>query len=214
MDINESSIILPPSDLVNPSNSHFTNPLPQFTSKVGAVVGYTGSINSPLALEGKGVYETYKGGKIKKSKRKHIGRKMSKGKSMSKRSMSKRSMAKRSMSKRSMSKRSMAKRRKTRKGGYSSSDHQVKVLKQSSNISNREPYAPNRDKKRSSKKRGGGLFKGYVAFTPSYNVDVNSPMAAKDSALANPPPIKRTNDCLNTWKHLGSETKPYNKVWN
>ena len=64
------------------------------------------------------------------------------------------------------------------------------------------------------RKRGGGMFKGYVAFTPSFSVDVKNPLPPKLSGLANPPPIKRQNDCLNTWKHLGSENKPYNKVWN
>ncbi len=63
------------------------------------------------------------------------------------------------------------------------------------------------------KQVGGGLFKGYVAFTPSYSINVQSPLGASKSALASPPPIKRMNDCLNTWKHLGSEKKPYNKVW-
>lgn len=71
-------------------------------------------------------------------------------------------------------------------------------------------------KRKSLKKKlkGGGMFNGYVAYTPSFSVDVSKPLAPNNSALANPPPIKRMNNCLNTWKHLGSENKPYNKVWN
>ncbi len=68
---------------------------------------------------------------------------------------------------------------------------------------------------RSHKKRkGGGMFKGRVALSPSYSIDVNSKLLPGQSALASPPPIKIENNCLNTWKHLGSEKMPYNKIWN
>ena len=55
------------------------------------------------------------------------------------------------------------------------------------------------------------MFNGYVAYTLSFSADVSKPLALDNSALANPPPIKRMNNCLNTWKHLGSENKPYNQ---
>jgi|SaaInlStandDraft_6_1057023.scaffolds.fasta_scaffold06069_4 hypothetical protein len=193
MDIYDTNKILPETNLVNPSNSHFSDPVPQFSSNVGPVTGCNGSINTPLALNGKGIY-SYKhlGGKNKKSKRNHIRMKstysrkgkMSRGKkSRVKRSGGKKSCGKKSRGKRSGGKKSCSKKRRiTRRGG--------------------------------KRIRGGGMFKGYVAFSPSYSIDVKAPLAPNQSALSSPPPIKRMNDCLNTWKHLGSEKKPYNKVWN
>ena len=233
MNINASTNILPPTNLVNPSNSHFSDPLPEFSSRVGAVSGCTGSLTSPQALRREGLYSNYYyGGKNKKSKRKHIGKKMvaHKKRSMKKRSMKKRSMKKRSMKKRSMKKRSMTKRRVRRGGsgygmnkntsngsqglagpsaGYADiTTYNSEAVANPANMNASNQYGGKK------KQRGGGMFKGYVAFTPSYTVNVKNRLPANDSALANPPPIKRTNDCLNTWKHLGSENKPYNKVWN
>jgi hypothetical protein len=188
MDISDTNKILPETNLVNPSNSHFSDPVPQFSSNVGPVTGCNGSINTPLALNGKGIY-SYKhlGGKNKKSKRNHIRMKSiysRKGKmSRGKKSRVKRSGGKKSRVKRSGGKKSCGKKRRiTRRGG--------------------------------KRIRGGGMFKGYVAFSPSYSIDVKAPLAPNQSALSSPPPIKRMNNCLNTWKHLGSEKKPYNKVWN
>ena len=188
MDIYDTNKILPETNLVNPSNSHFSDPVPQFSSNVGPVTGCNGSINTPLALNGKGIYSyKYSGGKNKKSKRNHIRMKSTysrKGKmSRGKKSRGKMSRCKMSRVKRSGVKRSCGKKRRiTRRGG--------------------------------KRIRGGGMFKGYVAFSPSYSIDVKAPLAPNQSALSSPPPIKRMNNCLNTWKHLGSEKKPYNKVWN
>jgi hypothetical protein len=69
--------ILPPTNLVNPSNSHFSDPNPQFSSRVGVVDGCVGSLTSDLALKQKGMYHyMYNGGKrrnkskkLKKSKK-------------------------------------------------------------------------------------------------------------------------------------------------
>ena len=78
MDIHDNGIILPPTGLVNPSNSHFSDPNPQFSSRVGTVSGCNGSINSPYALRREGIFSyRFKGGKNKKSKRKHMGKKTS-----------------------------------------------------------------------------------------------------------------------------------------
>ena len=66
------SNILPKTNLVNPSNSHFSDPIPQFSSRVGPVVGCVGSLTSDLALQRKGMYHyMLNGGKkrIKKSKK-------------------------------------------------------------------------------------------------------------------------------------------------
>ena len=252
MDIYSTNNILPATNLVNPSNSHFSNPMPQFSSTTGVVAGCNGSITSPLALKREGIYEyKYMGGKNKISNNKHIGmkitRKHNKYQSKSKRSHSKRSHSKRSHSKRSHSKRSHYKRshskrsikskrskskrsnnakNKSRKmmrrggNGYGMKkvqDGEHRLLGPSAGHANIKPYksggVQNPASLGAGKQVGGGLFKGYVAFTPSYSINVQSPLGASKSALASPPPIKRMNDCLNTWKHLGSEKKPYNKVW-
>ena len=248
MDIYSTNNILPATNLVNPSNSHFSNPMPQFSSTTGVVAGCNGSITSPLALKREGIYEyKYMGGKKKISNNKHIGMKItrrhnkgqSKHNSKSKRSIkskcsikSKRSKYKRSKSKRSIkSKRSKSKRsnnakNKSRKmmrrggNGYGMKkvqDGEHRLLGPSAGHANIKPYksggVQNPASLGAGKQVGGGLFKGYVAFTPSYSINVQSPLGASKSALASPPPIKRMNDCLNTWKHLGSEKKPYNKVW-
>ena len=244
MDIYSTNNILPATNLVNPSNSHFSNPMPQFSSTTGVVAGCNGSITSPLALKREGIYEyKYMGGKNKISNNKHIGMKITrrhnKGQSKhsktkrshsnrsikSKRSNSKRSNSKRSNSKRNKSNRNKAKnksRKNMRRGGNGYGMKKVqnskhRLLGPSAGHANIKPYksggVQNPASLGAGKQVGGGLFKGYVAFTPSYSINVQSPLGASKSALASPPPIKRMNDCLNTWKHLGSEKKPYNKVW-
>lgn len=232
MDIYASSQILPNTNLVNPSNSHFSDPIPQFSSNVGVVSGCNGSINSPAALRREGIYEyRYTGGKNKKSKRKHMGkknttrgrksRKHMKHRSMKGRSIKHRSIKHRSIKRRSIKRRSTVRRgRKMRGGngyGMNGKESNNMLLGPSAGHANITSYKNDAVKNPASlgasKQNGGGMFKGYVAFTPSYSVNVKSPLGASNSALANPPPIKRMNDCLNTWKHLGSEKKPYNKVW-
>ena len=55
-------------------------------------------------------------------------------------------------------------------------------------------------------KGGNGVYA--AAFTPSYS----TPGIAASSALTSPPPIDRTNHCLDTYKHLGDQP-PYNEEW-
>lgn len=55
-------------------------------------------------------------------------------------------------------------------------------------------------------KGGAGVYA--AALTPSYS----TPGVLDSSALASPPPIVRTNNCLDTYKHLG-DTPPYNEEW-
>jgi hypothetical protein len=193
MDISDTNKILPETNLVNPSNSHFSDPIPQFSSKVGTVTGCNGSINTPLALNGTGIYSyKYSGGKNKKSKRNHIRMKTNASRK-NKRSCGKRSCGKKRVS-RNGKKNSITKRRRaTRRGATRRAGKRIRGGR---------------------KLKGGGMFKGYVAYSPSYSIDVKSPLAPGQSALSSPPPIKRMNNCLNTWKHLGSEKKPYNKIWN
>lgn len=52
--------ILQPTGLANPSNSHFTDPYPQFSSKVGAVAGCVGSGGSASALNANPGYNMVK----------------------------------------------------------------------------------------------------------------------------------------------------------
>ena len=49
-----SNQVLQPTDLANPSNSHFTDPNPQYSSIVGAVAGCGGAGGSAAALAGNG----------------------------------------------------------------------------------------------------------------------------------------------------------------
>jgi len=197
MDISDTTKILPETNLVNPSNSHFSDPIPQFSSKVGAVTGCNGSITTPLALNGKGIYSyKYSGGKNKKSKRNHIRMKSNVSRK----------------NKRSCGKKSCGKKRSSRNGKKNSITKRRGATRRGA--TRRGARRRGATRRGGRKLKGGGMFKGYVAYSPSYSIDVKSPLAPKQSALSSPPPIKRMNNCLNTWKHLGSEKKPYNKVWN
>tara|TARA_B000000557_G_scaffold231765_1_gene205285 strand:+ start:389 stop:961 length:573 start_codon:yes stop_codon:yes gene_type:complete len=58
----------------------------------------------------------------------------------------------------------------------------------------------NRNKNR---KQQGGSYRQYmsnIAMTPSYSV--GGVVGKNDSALANPPPITRTDNCVNEYKHV------------
>ena len=216
MNIYSSDNILPPTDLVNESNSHFSN---QFSSRVGVVSGCNGSVNSPSALRGEGIYSyRYMGGKNIKSKRKHMDKKKT-----TRGNKSKIIRKHKSMKRKSMKHKSMKYKRKSRKMvggtgyGMDLKESNNLLLGPSAGYANIASYknegVENPASLGASKQNGGGMFKGYAAFTPSYSINVKSPLSSSNSALASPPPIKRMNNCLNTWKHLGSENKPFNKVW-
>jgi hypothetical protein len=65
-------------------------------------------------------------------------------------------------------------------------------------------------KKRTHKQKGGySQYMSNVANTHTYAL--GGQLNPANSALANPPPYTSTNDCLNTWKHLG-DTPPYNEI--
>lgn len=94
--VNDRSSALIPTGLANASNSHFTDPVPQFSSIVGAVSGCGGSPNSAAALAQRGVYNMQQiGGSWRKGgSRKMRGcyggrRKSRKGGKRSRRSMKK-----------------------------------------------------------------------------------------------------------------------------
>ena len=63
-------------------------------------------------------------------------------------------------------------------------------------------------RRRSGRRMRGGDGVYAAALTPSYSM----PGEAESSALASPPPIVRTNNCLDTWKHIGDKP-PYNEEW-
>lgn len=72
----------------------------------------------------------------------------------------------------------------------------------------------NRRKSGSKRQRGGySQYMSNVANAHNYSTGAPPALAAGNSALANPPPYTPSNDCLNTWKHLG-DTAPYNKIYN
>ena len=232
-------LILPSTGLTNPSNSHFTNPKPQFSSIIGPVVGYNGSTTSDLALQKKGIYKyslkkPLHGGKNKKSNRKYIGMKSNTRKKVRHGGSYGISNIKPTSGQGSIIGPSagyadikqtkeivtnpMAMRNKTQLGGRKSRGRSNKKISNKKRSNKKKSSSKRSNKKNSNKKksckRGGGVFNGYVALSPSYSIDVKSKLLPNQSALASPPPIKIENNCLNTWKHLGSEKLPYNKVWN
>ena len=68
----------------------------------------------------------------------------------------------------------------------------------------------NKNKRRTKKQRGGyHQYMSNVPFTPSYSVaGVN--LKASSSALANPPPITRTNNCVD---NLNANTNKGFQFW-
>ena len=77
-------------------------------------------------------------------------------------------------------------------------------------------------KKKSSKKKksyrkgqkgGYSQYMSNIANTPGYSTGAPPALSANNSALASPPPITPTNNCMNTWKHLG-DVPPYNEIIN
>ena len=73
-----------------------------------------------------------------------------------------------------------------------------------------------RTKRRSSSKRQRGGYSQYmsnVANAHNYSTGAPPALVVGNSALASPPPYTPSNDCLNTWKHLG-DSAPYNVVYN
>jgi len=63
------------------------------------------------------------------------------------------------------------------------------------------------------KQRGGySQYMSNVANAHNYSTGAPPSLSANQSALANPTPFTPSNDCLNTWKHLG-DSAPYNVVY-
>ena len=201
----------------NVYNSHIAAPI--MSSKVGPVQGCGGPPNSPDALKQEGVFHMVAstGGKYKKrksSKRRHHSRR------------------------RHVKKRTHKRRRHHRGGQYmefvkestmqkgtpgvqpliadTNTTSQVRGGKSRRRRSSRHRKSRKHPRKhtrkhrtRSSSRRMKGGDGVYAAsLTPSYS----TPGVLDSSALASPPPIVRTNNCLDTYKHLG-DTPPYNEEW-
>ena len=85
--------------------------------------------------------------------------------------------------------------------------HKKKSLKRTKKVKR------NRNGKHGKRQRGGyAQYMSNVANTPSYSTGAPPALSAGSSALASPPPITQTDNCMNSWKHLG-DMLPYNKVF-
>lgn len=211
------------SAFANVGNTHDVAPIT--SSKVGAVQGCGGPASSPEALQQEGVYKMES--KVGGGKRHHYT--LAGGKRHTKR---------RRLSKRRRPK--THRRRRHHRGGQSHdtgamrdtvstgtkpvvSDLNTTELASKKPIhewmggrkSRRQRRHHKKSRKhtrkhrrRSSRRMRGGDGVYAAALTPSYS----SPGDLESSALASPPPIVRTNNCLDTYKHLGDKP-PYNEEW-
>jgi hypothetical protein len=66
-------------------------------------------------------------------------------------------------------------------------------------------------KKRHSSKQKGGYSQYMSNVANAHNYSLGGNLTSSNSALASPPPYTPSNDCLNTWKHLG-DSEPYNQI--
>jgi hypothetical protein len=210
--------------LVNSQNAHFPNP--GFSSKVGAVSGCGGSVNSELALQQKGLYQVVKTG----------GKKRGHGKMSRKNRMSKKyrggngygfaasqNLASSSGVNSNGSVHLAEFSKYQNKGMPSDTNMEAskqsggKVRKYSSkkrmSRSGKKRMSRGGKKRRHSKKhmqRGGySQYLSNVASTPGYSAG-GIMLSSNESALANPVPFTPTNTCMNSWKHLG-DSAPYNE---
>jgi hypothetical protein len=218
--------------LVNSQNAHFPNP--GFSSKVGAVSGCGGSVNSELALQQKGLYQVVKtGGKRrgrgKMSRKNRMSKKyrggngygfaasqnlasssgVNSGGSVHLAEFSKyQNKGMSSETNMDASKQSGGKVRK-----YSSKKRMSRGGKKRMSCGGKKKRSRSSKKRRNSKKhmqRGGYTqYLSNVASTPGYSAG-GIMLSSNESALANPVPFTPTNTCMNSWKHLG-DSAPYNE---
>ena len=93
--------------------------------------------------------------------------------------------------------RSMSHKKKSHKKSHKKKSHKKKSHKKKS-------Y-------RKAQKGGYSQYMSNIANTPSYSTGGPPALSANNSALASPPPITPTNNCMNSWKHLG-DIPPYNEI--
>ena len=85
--------------------------------------------------------------------------------------------------------------------------HKKKSLKRTKKVKR------SRKGKRGKRQRGGyAQYMSNVANTPGYSAGAPPALSASSSALATPPPITQTDNCMNSWKHLG-DLPPYNEIF-
>lgn len=198
----------------NVDNSHIAAPI--MSSKVGPVQGCGGPPNSPDALKQDGVFQmaSSTGGKYKKRKSSKRRRHHSRRRHMKKRTHKRRHHrggqaididAESLLQKGTSGVQPLIADTNTTKavlrGGKSR-------RKRSSRHRKSRKHTRKHRRRRSSRRMKGGDGVYAAALTPSYS----TPGVLDSSALASPPPIVRTNNCLDTYKHLG-DTPPYNEEW-
>ena len=218
--------------LVNSQNAHFPNP--GFSSKVGAVSGCGGSVNSALALEQKGLYQVVKTGGKKRGhgKMSRNNRKSKKYRGGNGYGFAASQNLAASSGVNSGGSVHLAEFSKYDNKGMSS-DTNMDASKQSGgkgkkhdskkrrshSSKKRMSHSSKKRKSHSSKKRrqskkhmqrgGYSQYLSNVASTPGYSAG-GIMLSSNESALANPVPFTPTNTCMNSWKHLG-DSAPYNK---
>lgn len=197
----------------NVDNSH--NAAPIMSSKVGPVQGCGGPANSPDALKQDGVFQMEStGGKYKKrksSKRRHHSKRRHMKKKTYKRTRHQRggqadvqteTILQRGEPGTSPLVSDTNTTAKAATGGKSRRRRGTRHRK--SRKHNRKHHRVTR--RRRAMKGGDGVYA--AALTPSYSM----PGEADTSSLASPTPFERTNNCLDTYKHVG-DTPPYNEEW-
>ena len=85
-----------------------------------------------------------------------------------------------------------------------------KTMKKKNTLKRKKSKKSKKMKTRRRKSRQmGGQYMSNVANTHTYST--GGVLSSSESALATPTPFTPTNNCLDTWKHLG-DTKPYNQI--
>lgn len=85
-----------------------------------------------------------------------------------------------------------------------------KTMKKKNTLKKKKSKKSKKMKTRRRKSRQmGGQYMSNVANTHTYST--GGVLSSSESALATPTPFTPTNNCLDTWKHLG-DAKPYNQV--
>lgn len=108
-------------------------------------------------------------------------------------------------------------RRKTSKKKSKTNKKKSKTNKKKSKTNKKKKSKTNKKKsvkiRRVRKQRGGySQYMSNIANTPSYSTGAPPGLSSTESALASPVPFTPTNDCVNSWKHLG-DMPPYNKLY-
>lgn len=113
-------------------------------------------------------------------------------------------------------KRKMRKSTTHKKKSHKKKSHKKKSSKKKSH--KKKSHKKKSHKKKSGKKshrkgqKGGySQYMSNIANTPGYSTGAPPALSSNNSALASPPPITPTNNCMNSWKHLG-DVPPYNEI--